>query len=177
MSAAKFLILAAALCAASPAVGHCQSALEFAAHGMGTVHKDSLTPRQKRFARRVMRTESRIAAPLDIRTPTQLLAVAERYIGSRRFTPYARAWCADALNAWLRQAGYRGTGDGRAISFARYGRASGLKVGAIAVMRHHVGIVVGRSKRGVVLLSGNHSRRVGIGIYASHRIVAFREPT
>lgn len=105
-----------------------------------------------------------------------VLAVAQRYIGSGRFTPWARAWCADAVNAWLRMAGYRGTGDGRAISFARYGRPSGPQIGAIAVLRHHVGIVIGRSGRGVVLLSGNHSRRVGIGVYASHRIIAFREP-
>lgn len=162
----KRFILATALCAASPAV-HAQSALEYAAAGMG------------RETAPVVRTgkRQRVGAPLDIRTPTQLVAVAQRYIGSRRFTPYARAWCADALNAWLRQAGYRGTGDGRAISFARYGRPSGPQIGAIAVMRHHVGIVVGRTPRGVVLLSGNHARRVGVGVYASHRIIAYREPT
>lgn len=160
----KRALVIAALCVASPAV-HAESALEFAAAGMGQpVRKDSLTTQQRRFARRVIQSES------------QLVAVAQRYIGSRRFTPYARAWCADALNAWLRQAGYRGTGDGRAISFARYGRPSGPRIGAIAVMRHHVGIVVGRDARGIVLLSGNHARRVGIGVYASHRIIAFREP-
>jgi len=118
----------------------------------------------------------RIKQPMDIRTPSQLVMVAQQYVGSRRFTRYARAWCADAMNAWLARAGYRGTGDGRAISFARYGRATGPRVGSIAVMRHHVGIVVGYGSRGPILLSGNHARRVGIGEYSAHRIIAYREP-
>lgn len=125
-------------------------------------------------SRRLQRTE--LAQPLDIRTPTQLLAVAERYVGSRRFTVHARAWCADALNAWLAKAGYHGTGDGRAISFARYGRPTGPKIGAIAVQRHHVGIVIGMTARGPVLLSGNHGHRVGVGVYSARRIIAYREP-
>lgn len=118
----------------------------------------------------------RVHQPLDIRTPSQLVAVAQQYVGSRRFTRYARAWCADAMNAWLARAGYRGTGDGRAISFARYGRPTGPRVGSIAVMRHHVGIVVGYGSRGPILLSGNHARRVGVGEYSAHRIIAYREP-
>ena len=117
-----------------------------------------------------------VTAPLDIRTNSQLVAVAQRYVGSRRFTRYARAWCADAVGAWLRQAGYSSTGDGRAISYARYGRPSGPQIGAIAVMRHHVGVVVGMTARGPVLLSGNHGHRVGVGVYSAHRVISYREP-
>lgn len=143
-----------------PHTANAQSALEWAAsQGTNTA---------------VHRT---VGAPMEIRTKTQLIAVAERYIGSRRFTPHARAWCADGLNAWLRMAGYRGTGDGRAISFKWYGRpVAGPQIGSIAVMRHHVGIVVGHRRGAVVLLSANHSRRVGIGAYAARRIIAYREP-
>ncbi|MDE2102520.1 MAG: hypothetical protein KGL39_35060 [Patescibacteria group bacterium] len=151
-----------------------ESALAFAAAGMGRIVQP-LRPaaRARRADHRVWHAD----APLDIRTPTQLVAVAERYIGSRRFTRFARAWCADAMNAWLEIAGYRGTGDGRAISFAHYGRpADGPRVGSIAVMRHHVGIVVGRERGGVVLLSGNHNRRVGVGVYSARTIIAYREP-
>lgn len=118
----------------------------------------------------------RIAAPLDIRTSHQLLAEAQRYLGSGRFTKLARAWCADAMNAWLARAGLRGTGDGRAISFARYGRATAPKVGAIAVARNHVGIVAGFERGKVLLLSGNHGNRVAYGLYAMNRFIAFREP-
>ena len=80
------------------------------------------------------------------------------------------------MNVWLARAGYRGTDDGRAISFARYGRPSGPQIGSIAVMRHHVGIVIGHASRGPVLLSGNHGHRVGIGVYSARRIIAYREP-
>lgn len=114
-----------------------------------------------------------IGAPLELHP---LLHVASRYIGSPRFTRWQRAWCADALNAWLAQAGLPTSGSGRAIDFAHYGRPTTPHVGAIAVMPHHVGIVVGRNARGIVLLSGNHSHRVGVGTYADHLIVTFREP-
>jgi len=173
----KRILFAAALCAASPA--HAQSALEFAAAGMGARVETAqiVVPLRTKGRLRLRPARTMLAAPLDIRTPSHLVAVAQRYIGARRFTAHARAWCADALNVWLRQAGYRGTGDGRAISFARYGRAAGgPRIGSIAVLRHHVGIVVGRTARGPVLLSGNHARRVGVGVYSAHRILAYREP-
>lgn len=115
--------------------------------------------------------------PLEIRTQSQLLSVAERYVGSRRFTRYARAWCADAMGAWLRQAGYNSTNDGRAISYLHYGRPSSPKVGAIAVLPHHIGIVVGFDRNGVVLLSGNHGHRVAYGSYSARQIIAYREPS
>ena len=114
--------------------------------------------------------------PSDMREPGRLLVVAESYRGSRRFTARARAWCADALGAWLRMAGFSSTGDGRAISYLHYGRPSGPHVGAIAVLRHHVGIVVGQGAHGPILLSGNHGKRVGVGEYSARRILAYREP-
>ncbi len=166
-------------CLSLAAPAHAQSALEFAASGMGARVETAqiVVPLRARSRHRARPSRTMLAAPLDIRTPSQLVTIAQRYIGSRRFTSHARAWCADALNVWLRQAGYRGTGDGRAISFARYGRAAGgPRIGSIAVMRHHVGIVVGRTARGPVLLSGNHARRVGVGVYSAHRILAYREP-
>lgn len=148
---------------------YAQSALEYAASGMGSTRVSEVragygkSAINRRFSRRLVASEG-------------VLAVAQRYLGSHRFTPHARAWCADAMNAWLQMAGYSGTGDGRAISFARYGRPSGPRVSAIAVMRHHVGIVADVTSRGVVLVSGNHSRKVGVGVYSARRIIAYREP-
>ncbi len=114
------------------------------------------------------------AAPLELHP---LLTVARRYLGRGNFTGFREAWCADSLRFWLRQAGYSIAGtDHRAISFARYGRPTAPHVGAVAVLRHHVGIVAGFDRRGVVLLSGNHARRVGLGVYSPRRILAFREP-
>lgn len=166
----------ALVCLAAPA--HAESALEWAiAEGARSHDAQLVVPLRTRARERRRPARTMLAGPIDIRTAPQLLAVAQRYIGSRRFTAHARAWCADALNAWLRQAGYRGTGDGRAISFARYGRpAGGPRIGSIAVLRHHVGIVIGRTARGPVLLSGNHGHRVGVGVYSGRRVLAYREP-
>ncbi len=120
-----------------------------------------------------------------------LLTVERAYLGRGNFTGFREAWCADALRAWLRQSGHSIAGtDHRAISFALYGRATSPHVGALAVLRHHVGIVAGfvscasgrrtperaPDKCRVVLLSGNHGRRVGLGAYSARRIIAFREP-
>ena len=108
---------------------------------------------------------------------SSLLNVARSYLGRRNFTGFEEAWCADALRVWLRQSGHSlGGTDHRAISFARYGRPSTPHVGAVAVLRHHVGIVAGFTHGGVILLSGNHRQRVGFGVYSPRRILAFREP-
>ena len=159
-------------CFATPA--RAESALEFAAAEASRSHAAQIiTPvrppaRHRRFALSIMIAETR---------ESRLLEVAERYIGSHRFTPFRRPWCADAIGAWLHQAGYSSTGDGRAISYAHYGRATTPHIGAIAVMPHHVGVVVGFSKdRGPILVSGNHRHRVGVGVYSAHRIIAYREP-
>ncbi len=105
-----------------------------------------------------------------------LLAVASRYIGSGNFTHFRGPWCAAAVDRWLALAGFHSLHSLRAIDYARYGRRSGPVPGALAVMRHHIGIVVGFSRHGLVVLSGNHRHRVGLGVYAPWRIVAFRQP-
>lgn len=75
-------------------------------------------------------------------------------------------WCA----AFLRFLGVEGPVDDRAISFAKLHRVS-PQVGAIAVYRHHVGIVTGFSEGYPVLISGNsNGRRVYEGVYPRHPI-------
>jgi hypothetical protein len=60
--------------------------------------------------------------------------------------------------------------------WARYGApARGPARGAIGVMPHHVGIVLGRCADGRIhLRSGNHNKRVGDGCYAARRFIAWR---
>jgi hypothetical protein len=116
------------------------------------------------------------AAPRASLRSTPLLAAASRFLGGGNFTHFRGPWCAEAVGRWLSIAGYRRLRSLRAIDYARYGRRSGPRPGALAVMRHHVGIVVGVSRRGVLLLSGNHRHRVGLGVYPRRRIVAFRQP-
>jgi uncharacterized protein (TIGR02594 family) len=107
---------------------------------------------------------------------SSLIGIAQQYLGGNP-TGWAHNWCAQFLNAVvLPQAGYRGSGSAAAISFAHYGRPSEARPGAIAVLRHHVGIVIADNGWTVTLISGNHGHRVGIGHYPKTRIVTFRDP-
>ena len=71
----------------------------------------------------------------------RLLHVAERYVGHGNFTGFNGKWCAAAAGLWLKEAGYSRLGSLAAVDYARYGRASAPKVGAVAVLPHHIGIV------------------------------------
>ena len=94
---------------------------------------------------------------------SELVARARAYngmtagqIGLRR-----SQWCA----AFLRHLGVGGKVDDRAISFAALRHVS-PQVGAIAVYRHHVGIVTGFDGHYPILISGNsYQRRVYEGTY------------
>jgi len=103
--------------------------------------------------------------------------VAERYRGTNP-TGRGRAWCAVFANMILERTGHSGSGSALARSFASYGRpAPGPVPGAIAVFPHHVGFVVGSDGPGRIrIVSGNHSHRVGEGIYPARRVIAYRYP-
>lgn len=113
---------------------------------------------------------------------SDLVNEARRWIGTNP-TGWNRAWCARFMNFVLKRAGYSGTGSDAASSFASYGRRVwGPQVGAIAVMTRgknggHVGVVTGVADDGrIMVLSGNHNKRVGIGHYQPSRIYAYRAP-
>lgn len=123
-----------------------------------------------RFARRTDR---------DVHSAgSSLIAEASKFLGSGNFTGSHRAWCADAMNAWLKRTGHRTSGSAAAISFAHYGqRLPGPKVGAIAVFRHHVAIVTKVLGHGrVQTISGNWSHRVKRATVSTRGAIAFRRP-
>lgn len=83
----KRILLAAALCAASPAYG--QSALEFAATGMGRSISVAPQKMNKRFARRLIRSESMLAgvyAPLADKAREIEASCGSRVISGVRHT-------------------------------------------------------------------------------------------
>jgi len=107
---------------------------------------------------------------------------ARRWIG---LNPTSRdtLWCATFMNFVLERSGYQGTGSDAAKSFASYGqRVSGPQVGAIAVMTRgknggHVGIVSGIDQAGnPIVISGNHGKKVGEGVYPRGRVYAYVLP-
>jgi hypothetical protein len=108
-----------------------------------------------------------------------VLSIARHDVG-RNPTGWSHQWCAKWLDMVLRRAGKPGGGN-LARAYASYGRPSHARVGAIAVMATHVGIVTHVGKGFVTLISGNHSgrsghRTVGYGNYRMSRIIAFRAP-
>jgi uncharacterized protein (TIGR02594 family) len=97
-------------------------------------------------------------------------------------TGWKRLWCAKSLNMWLEKSGKRGCGGNTAISCLHAGRKlSEPQVGAIAVMKHHVGIVKEVHGKHVTLVSGNNAgrsgnRKVGVSKYARGRVMAYVWP-
>lgn len=106
-----------------------------------------------------------------------LINKASRYIGSsaNQLGLPSRLWCADFMNMITRS----GT-DRRAISYAHRGRpAYHGCVNCVAVTKRkgggHVGVVTGYDARGnPIIISGNHGRRVGVGVYARNKVIAYR---
>jgi len=103
---------------------------------------------------------------------SQLIRLAMEHLGANP-TGWSHNWCGRFLAMTLEAAGHRGGGN-LAAGYVDYGLPTKAQVGAIAVMPHHVGIVTAVGPDYVVLLSGNHGHKVGVGRYASNKIIAYR---
>ena len=120
--------------------------------------------------------------PVSSERTSDIVAEAKRWMGTNP-TGMDRVWCARFMNFVLKRAGHPGTGSDAAASFANYGqRLWWPKVGAIAVMTRgknggHVGVVSGFDSNGnPIIISGNHNKRVGVGVYPRERIYAYVVP-
>lgn len=118
------------------------------------------------------REASRLGRAWSASHPLVRTALAD--LGRGKFTAHPGPWCADALVAWGRRAGYRMPATRRAADFARYGRPTAPRPGTIVVSRHHVGIVVAVSRGRVTMVSGNWGGRVRLGRPAG--VIAYRAP-
>lgn len=84
-----------------------------------------------------------------------------------------RAWC----GWYMRQVmGVRNAAYNLARNWARIGRATTARVGAIVVWPHHVGLIVGPCGNGrCVVKSGNYNNRVATVSMNVRNAIAFRE--
>lgn len=113
----------------------------------------------------------------------RLSFAAARWVGKgpREIGTRPNLWCAAFINKVLKGLGLRGTGSDLAASFARYGKPSKLKPGAIAVKRRRGGnhvVVIERVLKGgrVVAISGNSGNRVRRMVYRASVFWAVRTP-
>ena len=116
------------------------------------------------------------------KSSSALVNEARRWIGTNP-TGWSHVWCARFMNFVLKRLGYEGTGSDAAASFAHYGRRIWWpQEGAIAVMTRgknggHVGVVAGVDGDGrIIVISGNHNKKVGVGHYPRERIYAYVLP-
>lgn len=106
-----------------------------------------------------------------------LVSRMERDLGTNP-TGWARAWCGQYLGLVARALGLKPpSGFPLATAWARFGVPAAPAPGVVAVMNHHVGVVrrVLDGNR-VELISGNHGHRVGIGVYPTRIVIAWRAP-
>ena len=118
----------------------------------------------------------------DSANSSDVVKEAKRWIGTNP-TGWSHVWCARFMNFVLKRTGHAGTGSDAASSFASYGtRLWFPRVGAIAVMTRgknggHVGVVSGFDDNGnPIIISGNHNKRVGVGVYPRERVYAYVMP-
>ena len=104
--------------------------------------------------------------------------IANRYVGAAKFTGLPGAWCADAVSAWLSEAGKPPLANRMAASALSYGPRGNGAPGDLAVFvgrrgyAYHVGVVVASLGDQVEVVSGNWSRRVGRTV-VSRRVLVF----
>jgi len=95
-------------------------------------------------------------------------------LGRDKFTAFSGPWCADAVSAWLASIGKPPLANRMAASALAYGPHINSPVsGDLAVMRHHVGIVVEDRGGKVVIVSGNWSHRVAVSVVSRRAFLAF----
>ncbi len=124
-----------------------------------------------------VRSTSRECAPSEacdsvVSGGSQLIRLAMEHLGGNP-TGWSHNWCGRFLAMTLEEAGHR-SGGNMAAGYKDYGKPAKAQVGAIAVLPHHVGLVTAVGPGYVVLLSGNHGRKVGVGRYAINKIIAYR---
>jgi len=169
-----------------PAFGNPSSRADDDAQSAQTVTQALPTPRPRR-PRATYHVPSYVARLVEASKPAlgwpTLVTEARKYLGTNP-TARKRLWCATFMNLVLKKAGYSGTNSDAARSFAQYGeRITKPEVGAIAVLTRgkrggHVGVITGVDARGnPVIISGNHNKRVGEGIYPRSRVIAYVKPT
>jgi len=108
---------------------------------------------------------------------SDLIAAARQFLGDDNPTSFQGIpWCGAFLGLVARLTGHAvPPGYLAAAQWSNAGEPlPGPRVGAIAVMPHHVGIVEAMTPRGPLLISGNaHDHKVAEGVYNADHVIAY----
>lgn len=109
-----------------------------------------------------------------------LVAAARAYMGTNP-TGWARVWCGRFMAMIAPEAARKLRNPNSARAWAALPHVP-PQVGAIAVLSRrgggHVGVVSGFDAHGnPIIVSGNHGRRVGEGVYSKARVIAYVVPS
>lgn len=106
---------------------------------------------------------------------SDLLAVAERYMGDRNPTGFRGPWCKAFVNMVARRTGHLYNVSKRAIDGLRMGiRVRMPRPGDLAVMRHHITFFAGWGGRGFIGVGGNQGGgRVTMSTYPVGRVIGW----
>jgi len=99
-----------------------------------------------------------------------LVMVASQAQAGPRLGPRPNAWC-----GWFMRTLYGGGPElNLAANWRHVGHAAAPSIGAIVVWKHHVGRIVGKSRQGFIVQSGNDGGRVRTRPRSVARAIAFR---
>ena len=145
-------------------------------------YKKIVRKKSHKRARIVAHKEKRVQVaslgPVDFE-PSQpiqgLIAKARKYLGTNP-TGWRRLWCGRFMAMIAPQAAKKIGNPNLAINWAKLPRVA-PRVGAILITRrnggNHVGVVIGFKNGNPITISGNHNRKVGIGVYSKTKIIAY----
>ncbi len=111
----------------------------------------------------------------------KLIQEMKRHKGTKRWKSL-RLWCADFQNWSLQAIGLPTTASRKARSFLNYGKVVRQPArGDIVILSRgksstsgHVGTIVAIHSDTLEVISGNHNRTVGIGLYPKNRVIGYR---
>ena len=113
----------------------------------------------------------------NARAETPLVKTALRYVGDGNVTGFSGPWCGAFMALVARKTGAHLPPNPLLAANWRFaGPHVAPQPGAFIVLRHHVGLVLRVVGRFVQVVSGNHSHRVGVGLYPISRAIAFVRP-
>lgn len=111
-----------------------------------------------------------------VRTGSDVLRTAARYLGAGNVTGHRGPWCGFFLQKILRETGHYYNGSGRAIDARLLGPRTFPHPGAIAVSWRHTAFVAAVGRGRILLLGGNQGHRVSF-MWHSMRGFFFVEPS